>query len=59
MVEIMKGEMELVQGMEDSENRDSVQYAASLENVLDFKAKALDTLQRELLAIHRQGKLST
>ena len=51
MVGIMKGEMELVQNMESTENRDGVQYAASLENILDFKDRALDALQNELCIV--------
>lgn len=53
MVEIMKGEMELVQNMESIENRDGIHYAASLKDILDFKDRALNTLQKELCNIRR------
>ena len=55
MVEIMKGEMELVQSMENTENRDGLQYASSLESTLDFKDQVLDTLRNELRIL--RGKI--
>ena len=57
MVEIMKGEMELVQSMENTENRDGLQYASSLESTLDFKDQVLDTLRNELRILRGNNSL--
>ena len=47
-VEDMKGEMELVQAMEDNVDRDLEHYMSSLETMLVSKGKAVDSLQTEV-----------
>jgi hypothetical protein len=48
MVEVMKDEMELVQNMENAEDRDAEVYIDRLERILDVKAEAISTLMTEL-----------
>ena len=61
-VDGMKGEMELVQAMEDSEDRDLQLYMQSLEALLDTKERALEALRAELNQFReyrKQSKSST
>jgi hypothetical protein len=44
----MKQEMELVQNMEATDDRDSEAYALELENVLKVKKKSVNVLRAEL-----------
>mmetsp|Transcript_18465 Transcript_18465/g.34497 ORF Transcript_18465/g.34497 Transcript_18465/m.34497 type:complete len:1217 (+) Transcript_18465:46-3696(+) len=48
MVEVMKQEMELVQNMEEMDDRDSEAYAQDLENVLRLKKNSVSVLREEL-----------
>lgn len=48
MVEVMKDEMELVQNMESTEDRDSEIYMCSLENILTAKNDAISVLRAKL-----------
>jgi hypothetical protein len=53
MVEVMKDEMELVQNMENAEDRDAEVYIDRLERILDVKAEAISTLMTELDSFKR------
>lgn len=44
----MKQEMELVQNMEEMDDRDSEAYAQDLENVLRLKKNSVSVLREEL-----------
>ena len=48
MVEMMKEEMEIVQEMENTEDRDSELYVDRLEHVLGLKCEAIEVLRKEL-----------
>lgn len=48
MVEVMKVEMEIVQQMENVEDRDSRRYVKKLENILNMKSSAISKLKTEL-----------
>lgn len=49
----MKDEMELVQSMEDVDNRDSELYIDNLESILDAKEAAISALQKELQSFQK------
>jgi len=53
----MKEEMELVQGMENAEERDAEQYVEALESVLQSKAEAVKALRLEVdsFRLHRSA----
>ena len=53
MVEVMKDEMELVQGMEQTDERDAEGYITSLEKLLRMKKGAVMTLHSELHSFQR------
>jgi hypothetical protein len=44
----MKDEMELVQEMEQAEDRDSEQYADQLQQILDSKTSSVEALRTKL-----------
>jgi hypothetical protein len=48
MVEVMKDEMELVQEMENVDERDTEIYIDKLERILDVKSVAIHALKDEL-----------
>ena len=48
MVEVMKDEMELVQDMENVDDRNSELYIDKLERILDVKSEAIYLLRTEL-----------
>lgn len=48
MVEIMKDEMQIVQNMEHTDDRDCDVYLDKLGHILDLKSEAISTLRREL-----------
>lgn len=48
MVDVMKDEMELVQEMENIEDRNSEVYIDKLERILDVKSEAIFLLRNEL-----------
>ena len=50
MVEVMKDEMELVQNMENAEDRNVEHYIDRLEQILDKKNDAIDLLKTRLFA---------
>lgn len=49
----MKDEMELVQGMENVEERDTATYVDRLEAILDAKKTAISTLKNELKSFQK------
>ena len=55
-VQSMKSEMELVQAMEDSEDRDVQLYIGELKSMLDRKEGALKILRDELRAFKKSRK---
>lgn len=55
-VQSMKGEMELVQAMEDSEDRDVQFYIGELKSMLERKEGALKTLRDELRVFKNSRK---
>ena len=48
ILQVMKDEMELVQQMENVDDRDSEHYIDQLERILSAKASAIGSLQDEL-----------
>ena len=48
VLQVMKDEMALVQGMEVAEDRDSEQYADRLQQLLTTKQQAVQALRTEL-----------
>ncbi len=55
-VDSMKIEMELVQAMEDNDDRDLEHYMSSLEVMLDSKEEAVSSLQKELKGFQHYRK---
>ncbi len=53
MVEVMKDEMELVQNMEQADQRDAEAYVSRLDTLLDIKGSAVRQLRDELHAFQR------
>ena len=49
----MKEEMELVQNMENSDDRDAEQYTSRLEKLLEIKDAAIQQLYNEVLLFKR------
>lgn len=50
---MMKQEMELVQNMEATDERDSEAYALELDGLLKAKKKSVDVLRAELLQFQK------
>jgi hypothetical protein len=48
MVEVMKDEMELVQNMENMEDRDSESYVNRLDVIMELKSESVRNLRDEL-----------
>jgi hypothetical protein len=48
MVEVMKDEMELVQNMENMEDRDSESYVSRLDIIMELKSESVRNLRDEL-----------
>ena len=55
-VDSMKIEMELVQAMEDNDDRDLEHYMSSLEVMLGSKEEAVSSLQKELKGFQHYRK---
>ncbi len=49
----MKDEMELVQGMENVEDRNTIDYVERLENILTTKRNAIGNLRSELKSFQK------
>jgi hypothetical protein len=54
----MKEEMELVQNMENADDRDAEQYTARLDKLLEIKDAALQNLKSELKHFAKKRNLS-
>jgi len=59
MVEVMKDEMELVQEMENVEDRNSEEYIDKLESILDVKSSAISLLRNELYSFQQYRSIVT
>lgn len=55
----MKDEMELVQEMENVEDRNSELYIDKLESILDVKSSAISALRNELYSFQQYRSIVT
>ena len=55
----MKDEMELVQEMENVEDRNSELYIDKLESILDVKSSAISSLRNELYSFQQYRSIVT
>jgi hypothetical protein len=59
MNQVMKDEMELVQEMENVEDRNSESYIDKLESILDVKSSAISSLRNELYSFQQYRSIVT